>query len=517
MSTAAPEQFVLAIDQGTSSTRAIAFDASWSIRTSASRRLSIRHPQPGWAEQDPDEILASVVEVVEEVLATVGGPDAIAAVGLANQGETVVPWDRVTGEALGPAVVWHCRRSQTIVDRVAAAGHGDEIRARTGLPLDPYFSAGKIRWLIEEVPAVAGAARAGRLSVGTVDSWLTARLGGKERDETPGGARAADHRGRTDPSTASRTQLFGLASLDWDDELLRWFGVPADTVPTVGPSAGALGTLSHSSWGGSLPLRAMLCDQQGALVGQGGHRPGTIKATYGTGVFVLAQAGHVPPQPPPGILVTVGWTSPDGLPTYALDGGVFSAGSLLDWLETGLGILESAGDLDRLAATVPDARGVRLLPALAGLGAPWWDPDARAVIAGISAGTGRGHIARAAIDAIAHRVVDVVEAMTPQLPDPSVPLRVDGGLTASDLLMQRQADLIGRPLEVATTTESTALGVALMAAIGAGRLTEAEAADVATTARRIQPGIDEHARTAERGAWREFVRNAAALAPARPA
>ncbi|HEV7810826.1 MAG TPA: FGGY-family carbohydrate kinase, partial [Candidatus Limnocylindrales bacterium] len=248
---------------------------------------------------------------------------------------------------------------------------------------------------------------------------------------------------------------------------------------------------------------------------QGGHRPGTIKATYGTGVFVLARAGHVPPPSPPGILVTVGWTSPDGVPTYALDGGVFSAGSLLDWLQTGLGILETAGDLDRLAARVPDAGGVRLLPALAGLGAPWWDPDARAVIAGISAGTRPGHIARAAIDAIAHRVADVIEAMTPHLPDAAIPLRVDGGLTASNLLVQRQADLIGRPIEVATTTESTALGVALMAAIGAGRLTEARAADVATTARRIEPRLDEQTRTAERSAWREFVRNAAALAPAR--
>jgi glycerol kinase len=490
------DDLILAIDQGTSSTRAIAYDEQWTARAGASRRLAIAHPQPGWAEQDPDEILASVVEVVGEVLASVGGPGRIAAVGLANQGETVVPWDSVTGKALGPAIVWHCRRSQAIVERVAAAGHGPAIRARTGLPLDPYFSAGKIRWLLDEVPAVARAASAGRLAVGTVDAWLTARLGEATR---------------TDASTASRTQLFGLESLGWDDELLGWFGVPRAALPEVGRSAGDLGTLSHATWGGRLPLRAMLCDQQAALVGQGGHRPGTIKATYGTGVFVLATAGSVPPDPPPGILVTVAWTDAEGRPTYALDGGVFSGGSLLDWLRTGLGLIETPADLDRLAAAVPDAGGVRMLPALAGLGAPWWDPEARAVIAGLSGATGRGEIARAAMDAIAQRVADIVDAMAPALPGPAVPLRVDGGLTNSRLLIQRQADLVGRPIEVATATESTALGVALMAAIGAGRLSERRALNVPATARRVDPELGEDKRAAERADWRTFVQRAAAL------
>jgi glycerol kinase len=496
------DDLILAIDQGTSSTRAIAYDGGWTARAGATRRLATSHPQPGWAEQDPDEILASVVEVVEEVLGRVGGAARIASVGLANQGETVVPWDALSGEALGPAVVWHCRRSQAIVERVAAAGHGPAIRARTGLPLDPYFSAGKIRWLLDEVPAVARAASAGRLAVGTVDAWLTARLGGAAR---------------TDPSTASRTQLLGLSSRAWDDDLLEWFGVPAAVLPPVGPSVGELGTLGHPSWGGSLPLRAMLCDQQAALVGQGGHRPGTIKATYGTGVFVLATAGSVPPDPPPGILVSLGWTDAGGSPTYVLDGGVFSAGSLLDWLRTGLGLLETAADLDRLAAAVPDAGGVRMLPALSGLGAPWWDPDARAVIAGISGATGRGEIARAAIDAIAHRTADIVDAMVPALPDPGAPLRVDGGLTASRILVQRQADLTGRPIDVATATESTALGVGLLAAIGAGRLSERDAIDVPATARRIEPEIGASQRVAERAAWRGFVHAAAALErPAAP-
>lgn len=489
---------ILAIDQGTSSTRAIAWDASWNAVAGASRRLAIHHPRPGWAEQDPDAILTSVVEAVGEVVVAIGGTRRIAAVGLANQGETVVPWDTRTGEALGPAVVWHCRRSQAIVDRIAAAGHGPAIRERTGLPLDPYFSAGKIRWLIEELPAVARAAAAGRLAIGTVDAWLTARLGGIAR---------------TDASTASRTQLFGLASLAWEDDLLDWWGVPREVLPLAGPSAGDLGELGHASWDGPLPLRALLCDQQAALVGQGGHRPGTIKATYGTGVFVLAQAGPVAPTPPPGILVTVAWTDADGRPTYALDGGVFSAGSLLDWLRTGLHLIETPADLDRLAGDVADAGGVRLLPALAGLGAPWWNPDARAVIAGLTAASRPGHIARAAIDAIAQRVADVVEAMAPGLADPSAPLRVDGGLTASALLVQRQADLVGRPIDVAAATEATALGVALMAAIGAGRMTESEAAAVPAIARRVEPDPAEGQRAVERAAWRQFVRQAAALEP----
>ncbi len=490
------DDLVLAIDQGTSSTRAVAFDASWSVRASASRRLTTRHPQGGWAEQDPEAILNSVVEVVADVVEAVGGPGRIGAVGLANQGETVVPWDSATGEALGPAVLWHCRRSQAIVDRIAATGHGPAIQALTGLPLDPYFSAGKMRWLIEENATVASASANGRLAVGTVDAWLTARLGPIAR---------------TEPSTASRTQLFGLASLAWDDALLDWWDVPRAGLPVVGPSVGDLGTISHPSWDGALPLRAMLCDQQAALVGHGGHRPGTIKATFGTGVFVLANCGSLPLAAPPGILVTVAWTDAAGRPTYALDGGVFSAGSLLDWLHAGLGLIDDPADLDRLAVEVSDSAGVRMLPALSGLGAPWWASDARAVMAGMTAMTSRGHLARAAIDAIAQRVADVVDAMASTLPDPSAPLRVDGGLTRSGLLVQRQADLIGRPVDVATATESTALGIGLMAAIGAGRLTEGEAVAVAGTARRVEPGLGDAERGWERSAWRAFVRRAVAL------
>jgi len=502
------DDLFLAIDEGTSSARAIAYDAEWHPVATAARRLTTDHPQPGWAEQDAEAIVVAVVEAVGEVLGAVGGTERIAAAGLANQGETVVAWDRHSGAALAPAVLWSCRRSQAIVDRIDAAGDGPWIRERTGLPLDPYFSASKLRWLLEEVPAVTSAAEDGRIAFGTVDAWLTARLGG---GSAAAGSGSTVETARTDPSTASRTQLFGLAALDWDDDLVRTWGVPRATLPALVPTTGDLGSLSHPSWGGSIPLRAMVCDQQAALAGQGGHRAGTVKATFGTGVFVLANAGDAVPEPPDGIIATVAWGSPSGAGTYALDGGVFSAGAFLEWLHDDIGLLDAPAGLDALASQVPDAGGVRMLPALGGLGAPWWDPAARGTISGLSAATRRPHLARAALDAIAQRTVDIVESMTPALSSGVGTLRVDGGLTGSELLVQRLADLAGRPVDVASDTESTALGTALLAAMGAGWIDEAGAAAVVGTKRRVEPRLDEPARQAERAAWRHFVRGASAL------
>ncbi len=490
------DRLVLAIDQGTSSTRAIAFDPSWRIVATAVRRLEIHHPHPGWAEQDADAILASVVDVVKEVLGTVGDPRRIAAVGIANQGETVVAWDATTGRPLAPAVLWQCRRSLPIVERMRDAGLEPAIADRTGLPLDPYFSAGKMRWLLDEVPAVRAAADAGRLRLGTVDAWITWTLGGQAR---------------TDTSTASRTQLLGLSSRAWDAELLEWFGVPAEALPEVGASAGDLGEMEHPSWSGRLPVRSMLCDQQAALAGHGCDAPGAMKATYGTGVFVLANAGARPPKRPAGLLATIAWTSHAGATSYALDGGVFTAGSLIEWLRSELGIIDTASATAAMASSVPDTAGVRLLPALAGLGAPWWDPDARAVIAGLSGAATRAHIVRAALDGIAHRVCDVVDAMRQALPRAPDTLRVDGGLSSNPYLMQRQADLLGFPLEIADTSESTALGVGVMAATAVGLTGAAEAAGLRRTSRRIEPSLTTIVRERERGAWRRFVRDAAAL------
>jgi glycerol kinase len=486
---------ILAIDQGTSSTRTLAFDAGLRVVASAERRLSVSHPRPGWAEQDPLEILASVVETVTDVLRSVGGRERIAAVGLDNQGETVVAWDARDGQPLAPAILWQCRRSEAIVRGLADRGLGPAISDRTGLPLDAYFSAGKWRWLLDEVPEVAAAARAGTLRLGTVDAWLTARLG-----DVP----------RTDASTASRTQLFSLDGMAWDPELAAWFGVPLDTLPRVVPSAGQLGDIRHPAWGGSLPVRAMLCDQQAALAGHGCVEPGQLKATYGTGAFILADAGPSAARRPAGLLTSVAWSvEPEGA-TYAFDGGVFSAGSLLDWL-VDMRLVDDGPDADRLAGTVPDTAGVAILPALGGLGAPWWDGEARGAITGISAATTRAHVARAAFDAIAHRVADIVEAMTPVLPSPPPRLRVDGGLSRSAVLVQRQADLLGIPVEIADNDESTALGVAAMAQVGDGRRSLASLAEIAGHGRQVVPAIASDRRLEERRRWRRYVEAVSAV------
>lgn len=489
-------ELILAIDQGTTSTRAIAFDRRLVPVASSSRVLETAHPKPGWSEQDPDAILESVVATVADVLGQVGGRDRIAATGLDNQGETVVAWDADTGATLAPAVLWECRRSQEIVERLSAAGREPEIRARTGLPLDPYYSAGKLAWLLANSDAVAAARTRGTLRLGTVDAWLTARLD--------------DGRARTDVSTASRTQLANIGTCDWDDDLLGWFGVPRESLPPIVTSAGDLGAIRHEGWGGSLRLAAMACDQQAALAGHAGFQVGSAKATFGTGVFVLANAGPTPVIAA-GIETSVAWSIQDGPPSYVLQGGVFSAGSFLGWLEHELRLIPDGDRTDGLATSFEDAGGVRVLPALSGLGAPWWRPRSRAVIAGLSGASRPEHIARAALDGIAQVTVDVVEAMTPRLPQAPTSLRVDGGLTGNGYLMERTADLLGIPVDVAQAPESTALGVAGLAGLGAGLL-EASVIAAANPVRiRFEPRLTSIDRAAERDSWRHFVALAAEL------
>lgn len=484
------DRFLLAIDEGTTSTRAIAFDLELRVVAEAAVPIETHHPRPDWAEQDPLAILDSVVDTVARVLEVVGGPERIAAVGLDNQGESVVAWDAETLDPLSPVVVWHCRRSLPIVERLRAAGLEARIRERTGLPLDPYYSAGKVRWLLENVAAVAEAARRGTLRVGTVDAWLTARL-----DEG---------RARTDPSTASRTQLFSLQDLRWDPELAAAFEIPLDALPAVVPTAGELGQLRHPRWGGPLPLRALACDQQAALAGHAGFEPGSLKATYGTGVFVLGNAGDRR-SADPDLETSVAWHLDDGSLATILQGGVFTAGAFVDWLRDDLRLIDDPAETESLARSVPDTGGVAVLPALAGLGPPWWRPDARAVVRGLSAGTGRAHLVRASLDGLAHLVADLVEAMVPALGSEPERLRVDGGLTANGYLMARQADLLGLPVEVAAAEESTALGIAGLAGLGAGLL-DHEAIRRANPARtRIEPSISGAERRRERDAWRRFV------------
>jgi glycerol kinase len=475
---------LIGVDQGTTGTRAVAFDLRLRPLAESYQPATVRHPQPGWIEKDATETVATVERALSQLTQEVSGE--IAAVGLDNEGETVVAWDAETLQPLAPAVVWGSRHSQPIVERLAAAGHGPGIEQLSGLPLDPYFSATKMRWLVENDPAVsAAAADPGSLRMGTLDAYLCARLGD--------GA-------RTEPSTAGRTQLQALATPGaWDTELLELHGVQAGWLPPIGASAGDLGTLA------GLPLRALLVDQTASLAGHGCLLPGMTKATYGTGIFLLQQAGASPPADANGLIPIVAWQLGDA-PAYALDGGVFSAGTVITWLREGLGAFADAAESEALARRVPDTGGVRFLPALAGMGAPWWRPDARAVIAGITAATTRAEIVRAALDALCFRVRDIVD----RLPQRPAVLRVDGGLTANGYLLQRQADVLGIPVEVAEQQETTALGVAAVAGIGAGLLTIDDLAELTAGGRRIQP-VDVRSADADYRAWLAFAEAASQM------
>lgn len=487
---------LLGIDDGTTAVKAVLHDLDLRPVAQARRPVAARHPRPGWVEQDPAEVLGAVVDAVAEVLAAAPAGTEVAACGLDHQGESVLAWDAGSGAPLSPIVVWQCKRSQPILERLRAAGREPDIRAISGLPLDPYFSAGKLAWLLEEVPAVQAAADAGTLRLGTVDAFLSDRLGG-------GFA--------TDPSTASRTQLCGSGAGAWDERLCAHFGVPPSALPAIADTAGPLGELRHPAWPTPLPLTARVCDQQAALAGSACVTPGSAKATYGTGVFVLSHAGPTAPDAGTTLLPTVAWRI-GGRVEHALDGGVFTAGALLEWLAGGLGLAASAAEVAALATTVPDAGGVRVLPALAGLGAPWWDPDARGVVAGLTAAVGPAQIARAALEGIAWRVADVVAAVAAAAGPAPGALRADGGLTASDTLLALQADAAGTSVGIGATADATAAGAAGLAAIGAGLIpTTADLADRLPAVRLVHPAHDADWRATEHAAWQAFVRGAAAL------
>ena len=500
---------LLGIDEGTTAVKAALFDTRLRKVAQARRAVAVEHPRPGWVEQDPEEILAAVVAAVAEVLEHTPRREVIAA-GLDHQGESVLAWERGSARALTPVVVWQDKRQLDMLANV------DQSVARlSGMPIDPYFSAGKIAWLLAHDDAVARGREERTLRVGTVDAFLCERLGG---------------RFATDLSTASRTQLLALGGVDWDERLLDAFGVQRSLLPRIGPSFGELGELRHERWRQPLPLRAQLVDQQAALAGSGAVRPGAVKATYGTGVFVLARTPS-PAAEPGGLLPTVAWGAPPNaaLPStarerasreegaigevaHALDGGVFSAGSLLDWLAGGLGLAASAAELAARAAEVSDSAGVELLPALDGVGAPWWLADARGVIAGLHAGVRPAHIARAALEGIAARVADVVEAVADTVPVERV--LVDGGLTNDPTLLQIQADMLGLALSVGDA-DCTVLGAAMLAGVGAGIYESVEqAAELLPERRVVQPQASAAARERKRARWRAFVRDAARLSGA---
>ena len=483
---------LLGIDEGTSAVKAVLYDADLRPLAEARREKPLAHPRPGWVEQDPQDVLVAVVDAVAELLRE--ADREVAACGLDHQGESVLAWDAQSGDPLTPIVTWQDKRSQEALDRLEATGRAGEVRRRSGLPLDPYFSAGKLAWLLEHEPAVERARDSGTLRLGTVDSWLCDMLGA-------GFA--------TDPSTASRTQLAVPGEPDWDATLLGAFGVPHEALPRIRDSVGELGMLRHPDWGRELPLRAQVVDQQAALAGAGCVEPGLVKATYGTGVFVLAHVGGERPDPQEnGLFPTVAWRV-DGTVEYALDGGVFTAGAMLEWLSRDLGLAEDPAALAALARDVDDARGVRVLPALAGLGAPWWRPEARAVVAGLTAGARAGHVARAALEGIAWRVADVVAAVSQHAPVEV--LRVDGGLTRDELLLRLQADAAGVPVQRGAV-DATAAGAAALAAVGAGLWPSTrEIAERIPTGERVEPERDDAWRQREHAEWRAFVERAAGL------
>jgi glycerol kinase len=479
---------LLGIDEGTSAVKAALYDEQLHPVAEARREKPLTQPRPGWVEQDPGAALAAVVEAVGEVLEQ--ATSEVVACGLDHQGESVLAWDAESGEPLTPIVTWQDKRSLEVLNRLASAGHTDEIVQLSGMPPDPYFSAGKIAWLLEHDDAVAAAQADGSLRIGTVDSFLCDRLGA-------GFA--------TDPSTASRTQL---GAPEWEPALLKIFGVPIEILPEIRDTAGELGTLSHPSWKVDVPLRARCVDQQAALAGSGCVERGQVKATYGTGVFVLAHAGDERPEPAGGLLPTIAWRVREQL-EWAIDGGVFTAGALLEWLTRDVGLAADPAALAAVAAGVKDAGGVRVLPALAGVGAPWWKPDARAVIAGLTSASRPAHIARAALEAIAWRVADVVAAIRESVPVDL--LRVDGGLTRDSTLLQLQADFAGVTVQRGAI-DATAAGAAALAAVGASIWSSTlEIAEHVPAGEAVKPQRDQAWRDGAHDAWREFVERATAL------
>jgi glycerol kinase len=468
---------VAAIDQGTTGTTVLLLDAAGRIVGRGYRELPQYFPAPGWVEHDPEDWVRTTVDALAEARAAAGDPEVVA-VGLTNQRETTVLWERDSGRPVGRAIVWQDRRTQDRCAELRRGGHEEAVAARTGLLLDPYFSATKIAWLLEHHSGLRARAEGGEIAFGTVDSFLAFRLSGGRSHVT-------------DLSNASRTLLFDLSSLDWSEELLSLFGVPRALLPRLVPSSGQLASLRGvPGLADGTPLCGMAGDQQAALFGQGCLAPGDAKCTYGTGAFLLMNVGQQAIRSRHRLLTSVAWQI-DGVTTYALEGSAFVAGALVQWLRDGLGIIEKSADVEALAASVPDSGGVVIVPALAGLGAPHWRPEARGLIAGITRGTTRAHLARAALEAIALQIVELVAAMQGDSGRQLRALRVDGGATANNLLMQIQADLLGVEVLRPAAVEVTALGAARLAGQAIGFFDQtAGAAAGATTVTRFSPTLE---------------------------
>jgi glycerol kinase len=486
--------YVLALDQGTTSSRAILFDRLGRVMGSAQREFAQHFPQPGWVEHDPCELWGSQLAVARQVLHEHGvSASDVAAVGLTNQRETTVLWDRATGEPLAPAIVWQDRRTAARCDALREAGHAGPIQHKTGLVLDAYFSATKLAWLLDQTPGARERAGRGELAFGTVDSWLIWNL-------TGGRVHA------TDPSNASRTMLFNIHTLRWDDELLALFNIPISVLPQVLPSSGVLGQTAADLFGAPIPIAGVAGDQQAAPFGQACHSEGMAKNTYGTGCFMLMNAGPQLVVSKHRLLTTVGWTLGEQVPVYCLEGSVFVAGATVQWLRDGLQIIQSVDEVEALAASVADPGDVYLVPAFAGLGAPHWDGHARAALLGMTRGTTRAHIARAALEAIALQSAEVFAAMEADAGLPVRELRVDGGASVNNLLMQLQADVLGSPVVRPQITETTALGAAYLAGLAVGVWCDTdEIAALWQVDRVFEPGWSSDRRQAKRDRWAQAV------------
>jgi glycerol kinase len=494
---------VLAIDQGTTGTTCLVLDADGRLIGRAYAEFTQHYPEPGRVEHDADEIWVVTQRVAREALRgaaeKAGRRVEPAAIGITNQRETVVVWDRETGEPVGRAIVWQDRRTTALCRALRAAGHEELVRRRTGLVLDPYFSATKLQWLLEDRPELRQRAEAGELAAGTIDAWLVWKL-------TAGAVHA------TDPTNASRTLLYDLLAGDWDDGLLDLFGVPRALLPGIRPSAGSFGTAVGEALGVAAPVAGVAGDQQAALFGQGCVRAGQAKNTYGTGAFLLLHTGRTPVLSSRGLLATAA-CGPRGEPAFALEGSIFIAGAAVQWLRDGLGIVRTAAETAALAEGLASNEGVYFVPGFVGLGAPHWNPDVRGTIVGLTRGTGRAHVVRAALEAMAYATHDVIETMVADSGVAVDALRVDGGASANDWLMQFQADVIGVPVRRPPLVETTALGAAALAGIGEGIWADADAFLAARgEATVFEPRASRQERDRLLAGWRRAVAAAVAWA-----
>ena len=484
--------YILVLDEGTTSTRAMLFASDGVLVASAQEPLTQHYPQSGWVEHDPREIWDKTLACAQGLIPKAGGAAMIACIGITNQRETVVAWDRQTGEPLTNAIVWQDRRTEPFCAELRAAGHEAGVQERTGLLLDPYFSGTKMRWMLDNVPEVRAAADKGTLAFGTVESWLTYKL-------TGGAAHISD------ATNASRTLLMGLEDTQFDEGLCDLLGVPLAALPGVVDTSGPLAMTAPELFGRAIPITGLAGDQQAATVGQGCLTPGQTKATYGTGAFVLTCQGSRIPRSTNRLLGTV-LTQLEGQRTYAIEGSVFVAGSLVQWLRDSLGIVEVASETEALARSIPDSGGVVIVPALAGLGAPHWRAEARGVVAGLSFASGKAELARAALEAMAHQTHDLCAAFTAD-GAPWQTLRIDGGMSANDWMAQDLADVLGVTVERPGFVETTALGAAMLAAAGAGIYPDLSAACAAMRGRlaTFEPAMADEVRDARLAAWKKAL------------